>query len=256
MALDVVDLQAFYATPLGQTARRMIRRQLRELWPQVDGQVVVGLGYAVPYLRPFREESERVLALMPAAQGVVHWPAEEPGLVALADEGELPLPDASADRILLVHGLEASEQVRTLLREIWRVLAPGGRLVVVVPNRRSLWARIEATPFGHGQPFSRGQIDRLLRASLYQPTRWAGALWLPPVETRFILRLAPSLEKLGGRWWPRFPGVFLVEATKQIYAATGTGARVRSRMRPVLMPSPARTRLPVSAGQARQDAKR
>ena len=38
-----------------------------------------------------------------------------------------------------------------------------GKLVIVTPNRRGLWARFEHTPFGTGRPFSRGQLTELLR---------------------------------------------------------------------------------------------
>ena len=103
MWTDVVDLNDFYVSSLGQTARRMIRRGIRTLWPNVQGNVVVGMGYATPFLRPFRDEAERVFAVMPAGQGIMHWPSGESGLVALADEAELPLPDLSVDRLLLVH---------------------------------------------------------------------------------------------------------------------------------------------------------
>ena len=217
---DVVDLNAFYASRRGQVARRMIRRRIRALWPDVRGQSVMGLGYATPYLFPFRAEAGRVFALMPAQQGAMPWPADERRLVVLADEAELPLPDASIDRILLIHAVECSEQLRPMLREIWRVLAGGGRLLVVAPNRRSIWARLERTPFGHGQPFSRPQLDRLLRESLFSPLRTTAALYVPPGSSRLMMqRFAGTWESLGERWGLPFAGALLVEAAKQVYAA-------------------------------------
>lgn len=217
---DVVDLNAFYASRRGQVARRMIRRRIRALWPDVHGLSVLGLGYATPYLRVFRSEAERVIALMPAHQGAMPWPADERRLVALTDEAELPLPDDSLDRVLLIHAVECSEQLRPMLREIWRVLAGSGRLLVVVPNRRSIWARLERTPFGHGQPFSRPQLDRLLRESLFSPLRSSAALYVPPSSPRLMMRrFAGAWESLGERWGLPFAGALLVEAAKQVYAA-------------------------------------
>ena len=151
MRQDVVDLRDFYATRLGQVARRMIRRQVRALWPDTAGMRVLGIGYPTPYLRPVRDSAERVMAVMPASQGVLHWPAAEPGQVCLAEEEELPFEDATFDRIIMVHALETSEQVRGLLREAWRVMAGNGRLLTVVPNRRGIWARLERTPFLCGE---------------------------------------------------------------------------------------------------------
>jgi SAM-dependent methyltransferase len=171
---------------------------------------------------------------------VHHWPEGEPGLVALAEESELPLSDASIDRVLMVHALENSEQVRPLLREAWRVLAPGGRLLVVVPNRRGIWARVERTPFGSGFPYSPGQLSSLLRDNMFQPTARATALYVPPLRSRMLLRTAGAWEKLGQRWARLVGGVLLVEAEKQIYAMTGTRARPRRRRRPIAVPLPPR----------------
>jgi SAM-dependent methyltransferase len=175
MRPHVIDFNEFYEGRLGQVARRMIRRRVREMWPDLTGFSLLGLGYATPYLRPFRDQAERVLSIMPAGQGVLQWPADEPNVVALADETELPLPDVSIDRVLLVHALENSEELGAMLHEAWRVMASGGRLLVVVPNRRGIWARFERTPFGHGYPFSPPQLTRLLRDNLLTPLRSSDA---------------------------------------------------------------------------------
>ncbi len=236
MFADVVDLREFYTTRLGQVARRLVARRLRTLWPDLTGSRLLGLGYATPYLRPFLGEAERVIALMPAAQGVLRWPVEGPNHVLLADEGELPLPDFSIDRVLLVHGLEFSEQVRPLLKEVWRVLAGGGRVLVVVPNRRGIWARIDGTPFGQGHPYTTSQLSRLLRDENFTPERNSGALYIPPTRRRMVLRSAGLFEGIGGRWFTTFAGVVMVEATKEIYARPVAVQKLRKRS--VLLPLP------------------
>src|SRR6059036_1155645 len=106
MSLDVVDLRNFYAQPLGTVARRFVSRGIRLRWGDTRAQRIAGVGYATPYLGLFREEAERCLAFMPAAQGVVKWPSARPTLTALVEELDLPLPDAAVDRLLLVHALE------------------------------------------------------------------------------------------------------------------------------------------------------
>ena len=171
---------------------------------------------------------------MPAAQGVVKWPSLRPGLAALVDEFELPLPDAAVDRVLLVHALEMSQDAGRLLREVWRVLAAGGRLLAVVPNRRGLWARMDTTPFGHGRPYSRSQIMQLLRETWFTPTGWGEALYVPPIARGWFLRSAVAWERTGATISAPFAGVHIVEATKQVYRAiparrerrpAGAGAR-------------------------------
>lgn len=227
MRIDVIDMHGFYTSLLGGEAEQCLWRQIRTLWPNLKGLSVVGLGFATPYLPEFLGEADRVIAMMPAAQGVMRWPAGGPGLTALVDEIELPLPDASIDRVLLVHALETSEHVHPGLREIWRVLAPGGRLLIVAPNRIGLWARSESTPFGHGRPYSRSQLTHLLRDNLFSPVQWSAALYMPPSKRLRMLRPALSWERIGQLLWPRFAGVLLVEAAKQIYAPVTGQARAQ-----------------------------
>jgi hypothetical protein len=105
------------------------------------------------------------------------------------------------------------------MREIWRVLAGDGRLLVMAPNRRGLWARFEHTPFGHGRPYSPGQLNRLLRDSMFTPTRADSALYFPPFAWRIAPAAAPAWERLGAWGLSAFAGVVMVEASKQVYAA-------------------------------------
>ena len=243
MSLDVVDLRNFYAQPLGVVARRFVGRGVRARWPDLRGMRVAGIGYATPYLGLFREEAERCLAFMPAAQGVIKWPSARPTLAALVDETELPLADASVDRVLIVHGLEMADDVFALLREVWRVLAAGGRLLAVVPNRRGLWARIDTTPFGHGRPYSRSQITQLLRETWFTPTGWGEALYVPPVARAWFLRSAVAWERAGSTISAPFAGVHIVEASKQVYRAIPVRQerrRLVPALKPALAPSPGR----------------
>jgi SAM-dependent methyltransferase len=236
MSMDVVDLRNFYAQRLGSVARRFVGRGIRGRWPDTRAQRVLGIGYATPYLGLFREEAERCLAFMPGTQGVVRWPSARPALAALVDEGELPLSDAAVDRVLLVHALEMSHDAAQLLREVWRVLSPGGRLMAVLPNRRGLWARMDTTPFGHGRPYSRAQITHLLRETWFTPTGWDEVLYVPPIERNWFLRTAPAWERAGAKISAPFAGVHIVEATKQVYRAI-PARREKPQLVPALEPS-------------------
>lgn len=231
MWTDIVDLRDFYDSGLGQMARRLLSRRLRQLWPDTRGMRVLGLGFATPFLRPFVDGSERVMAVMPPAQGVLRWPADGPNRVMLADETELPLPDRSVDRLIIVHGLEHTEHMRAMMRECWRVLADGGRMAIVTPNRRGIWARMERTPFGTGRPYSEGQVTRLLRDNMFTPLEVTAALYMPPVRWRMALAWAKGVEDLASRWrWTNaVAGVLVVEAAKQIYAAPHDKVPARRR---------------------------
>jgi SAM-dependent methyltransferase len=242
--MDVVDLRNFYAQHLGVVARRFVGRGIRGRWNDARALRVLGIGYTTPYLGLFRGEAERCLALMPAPQGVIRWPSMRPALAALVEEDELPLTDSAVDRVLLVHALEMSPDPVELLRESWRVLAAGGRLLAVVPNRRGLWARMDTTPFGYGRPYSRTQIMHLLRDTWFTPTAWGEALYIPPIPRRWFLRSAGAWERTGATLSAPFAGVHIVEATKQVYR-TIPARRERRRLvpalKPVFIPSPGAT---------------
>ncbi|ODT31961.1 MAG: SAM-dependent methyltransferase [Kaistia sp. SCN 65-12] len=237
MHSDIVDLRAFYASPLGRLTERSISMALSSVWGTVPNERLVGLGYTLPWLERFGADAERVLAFMPATQGAVVWPAGRPSATALVFDEELPLVDASIDRMLLVHSLEHAENPRETLNEIWRVLSPAGRVVIVVPNRRGMWARFEHTPFGIGRPFSRGQLGELLREANFTPAAWADALLFPPSQRRSVMRFHAVLERAGRRLWPIFPGVLIVVAQKRIYQGVPIARRASRRVFvPVLSP--------------------
>ena len=206
----------------------MIGKRIRNLWPNVVGMEVLGLGFVTPYLGIFQSEASRVIAAMPAGQGALHWPNEGSGQATLVDETELPFADISINRVLLVHAMESTDNLRPMLREVWRVLTSGGRLIVVVPNRQGIWSRFESTPFGRGLPYSFRQLSTMLIENLFTPTQSESALFIPPTRSRMMLSSALAIEEIGHRWLTAFAGVTIMEATKKIYAANAQTKTKRS----------------------------
>ncbi|MFN3971442.1 MAG: class I SAM-dependent methyltransferase [Gemmobacter sp.] len=235
MHLDVLDLRTFYyRTQLGRVAQRAIRDQVVALWPDHRGQTVAGFGFAVPLLRPFLPEARRVVALMPAPQGVMPWPAGMENVSVLAEETQWPLATGSVEKLVMLHGLETSEHPSAVLSEAVRVLAPGGRALFVVPSRAGLWARRDGTPFGFGRPYSARQLETQLVRHGFTPERSLSALFAPPSQGRFWLRTSEFWERWGRRAMPwRAGGVLMVEATKQVWQPTrgGLAATVRQPLR-------------------------
>jgi len=220
MYLDVIDQRKFYTTRLGHVARRMIRRKIRHFWPNVKGKNVMALGYPTPFLRYYRDEAKRLVALMPAEQGALSWTEKTPNIVVLTDENQLPLKDKSIDLALIVHALEFTSSPKEMIREVWRVLSDGGRLLLIIPNRTSVWARMDKTPFGHGHPYSLPQINQFLQENMFTPLRSENALYIPPTQSRIFLSTSPAWEKVGHKWFRNFSGVLIVEAEKQLYGGT------------------------------------
>jgi len=234
---SVEDLNRFYATPEGQVVQRLVGLRLRDQWNDVRGLDVLGIGYTTPYLDPFNE-ARRVLQAMPAGQGAEIWPADLKVRAALVEEEALPFPSALFDRILMVHALEESPSPQNLLLEAARLLSPNGKLILVVAARGGLWAHAEKTPFGYGQPYSRGQLENAVRDADLEPMAWSHALYVPPA--RSLLRWANTLERVVPHIWPLTGGLILMEAGRRPFVATTAKAAQKSllpELRGVLAPA-------------------
>ena len=216
---DVKRLIGFYKSPLGKIARALVREEVIRLAGNVDKRRVAGLGFATPYLRFTMERAERVLAFMPARQGASAWPREGPSHTVLCDPLEMPLTDAAIDLTIAIHAIEHVADAEELMRELWRITAPNGHLILVVPRRRGIWAQRDNTPFGQGNPYSGGQLDKLLRDHSFVPEAWRDGLFLPPFQSSLVLKSTRFFERVGRLFGPAMSGVVCVRARKEAFPA-------------------------------------
>ncbi len=245
MTPDVSRLIAFYKSPLGQIARALLREEVIRMAGNVKGLRLLGLGFATPYLRFSLAEAERVLAFMPARQGASSWPREGPSHTVLCDPLEMPLTDAAVDLIIAVHAFEHIADAEELMREIWRVSAPNARLIVVVPRRRGMWSAADSTPFGDGHPFSRRQLEKLLRDHSFVPEQWRDALYLPPSQQALLLKSTRFFERAGRLFGPTLAGALVVLARKELFPAVPRRKKAERYVRvPALSPQAAMEALP------------
>ncbi len=221
---DVMQLRQFYSSPLGRVVRTRLSYAIRRIWPDLAGDTMVGFGYATPYVRPYlRQEKTQnnsiVLSVMPAAQGAAYWPAEGMNRTVLAHDTQLPLRKNSVNKLLLVHALEHVEHIQPWLDALWHVIVPGGRMLVVVPNRRSSWAGVPGTPFADGKPYSVSQLRDILCHTHFTHIQTQMGLFFPPSGRHFMLKLNRMFNYLGSTLFSMFGGVIIMEVEKQIYAS-------------------------------------
>ena len=214
---DVTSLESFYSSETGQIAGQLVSRRLRMAWPNIRGGQLLGVGYATPFLSPFKE-AERLVATMPASQGVIPWPEGELNCSALTEDTCLPFADRSFDYIIVCHALEHSARPQPFMRELWRVLTDNGRIIVIVPNRQGIWTFLDRTPFGSGRPYSSTQLSQLMNDTLFTSISLHPALFFPPIGSRVLSTWAQGMENVGSHWFSQFSGVLIIEACKQIYA--------------------------------------
>ncbi|MEL6686364.1 MAG: class I SAM-dependent methyltransferase [Pseudomonadota bacterium] len=210
-------LESFYAAPLGRMAQRMVLRRLQSLWPDLAGNNALGFGYAAPFLDAYRKSANRIVFAAPAEQGAIAHRSSRGVMACVTDETRLPFSDATFDRVLCVHAFEEADDLRGLLRELWRVTQPEGRIVVVAAGRSGLWSRMDHLPFGAGRPFSRGQLRRRLIQAGFTPTVGAGALYGPPLSRLSGVKIAYGFERFGETVWPGFAGLVMVEGVRRLY---------------------------------------
>ena len=238
MRRSIEELRTFYGEPTGALARRLLARRLEDAWGEAANSDVLGIGYATPWLDAF-VGARRVVAAMPGGQGVEAWPSVGKNRSLLVDDRRLPFAAGSFDRILLIHALEEADDAQGLMNEAVRALSPAGRIILVAAARGGMWARSETTPFGHGRPFTRRQLERLVRGAGLEPTAWSQTLYVPPWGP--LLPLAEGFEQIGKRVMPGAAGVILLEATRQAYARIRPGGAVATVpvMTPAMQPQPA-----------------
>jgi len=230
---DVQSVAEFYASRRGRLVSRLLRQQLQGLWPNLTGQVVLGLGHATPFLPLWRDQARLYID---ASTGPVPpaWAARQ----CVVQDDELPFPDRSIHRVLMVHALEHAANASRMLRAVGRAMRDDGRLLLLVPNRTGLWAHSESTPFADGAPYSVRRIQRILAHGLFRVEVLRGALYTPPADLRPVLRLGGSFETLGRRLPPSLAGLLLVEAVKDVYAGLPAEPMGVLRRNRVLMPLP------------------
>ncbi|AKL73941.1 methyltransferase family protein [Actinobacteria bacterium IMCC26256] len=138
-------------------------RHAFEAWRR--GATVVALDYSEPELKDVRG----IIGGMIAAGEIPGNPMEAAGGVCNGDALNLPFPDNSFDIVIASEVLEHLWADDRAIAELTRVLKPGGRMAVTVPNRfpeRICWAlddKYHDTPGGHVRIYRRADLEAKLR---------------------------------------------------------------------------------------------
>ncbi|MFC4531690.1 class I SAM-dependent methyltransferase [Sphaerisporangium dianthi] len=111
--------------------------------------------------------------------------ARERGLQAIhADARNLPLPDGHFDLVLAFDVLEHIQEDDLAVREIFRVLRPGGTALITVPCDMALWSAHDVAS-GHVRRYTRdGLRSVLMREGLAIERMWSWNVLLRPVVAR------------------------------------------------------------------------
>lgn len=232
MEYKVHDLKLFYNSRTGRIARRVIKRRLLNIWPNIKDCNLAGFGYAAPYLWPFKQTTTKpVAAFMNAKSGAHKWPYKTSDLpsACLIDPAHIPVGQNMLDRALVIHHLEHIDCEHEFLLQLWQALKPRGKALICVPSRSGLWSHAEWSPFGSGTPYSMRQITKTLKSHDFTIERCEEMLFMPPLQSRFWLKGAELMESLGEIGLPLPPGLHVIEVSKQIYARPTKGTPILAK---------------------------
>jgi len=204
----------WYADRLGATMDRLQKQLVLRMAAPCPGECALDVGTGTGnYACTLARRGLQVIGVDPSAAmlGIARRKAE-PVTWQLGAAENLPYRDASFPLVISVTALEFVRDVGQALAEMYRVLKPGGRLVVGTLNARGPWGEFygrlaldPASPFHHA---------RLLTAEAFTQelgrlgtVSWSSAGFVPPSGRG--LRVASILERWG-RTFCRSQGALLV----------------------------------------------
>ncbi len=145
----------------------------------------------------------------------------EPGAQVMASADELPFDTGSMDLVLLPHVLEFSEHPHQILREVERIMMPGGYVLLTGFNPRSLWGLWRKlgpkTQYPWcGKFITLPRIKDWLELLGLEVVGGRFACYAPPIARSSVLNRLQFLEPAGDRWWAVCGGVYFLQAIKRV----------------------------------------
>ena len=237
MQFSVTQLEKFYSqTKLGQNVRQTLINQIHTIWPDPVGGTLVGYGFVTPLLREFLDRGERVINLIPEQLGINHWPTSKPNVNVQVIESQWPIPSSGIERAIIMHGLEISDNYSNVLTECWRILAPEGQFILIVPNKTAIMSGGNETPFHIARQkrgFTLSQVKNLLKGHKFEILSHYPALFGSLGEGGGI---SEKLSKVFGdtcqNYSLNFGGVTIIVARKRVFLrqSPGLGETVKSKI--------------------------
>lgn len=201
---------AWYETPLGRTVDRLERRLFFGMAGPLPGERALDAGCGTGRL---------MVELASAGLSVMGVDVSEAMLDIARDRTQgltgvmlqrgnieaLPLPPAQFDLVVAFNSLEFTHDPKRAVEELWRLVRPGGRLVVAVLNSWSPWAwrrrrtaRVRGGVFAYARFFSPPELIGLLRRTGGgEPVYWNSTVFIPPGAGPWWLAAADLCEAVG-----------------------------------------------------------
>ncbi len=205
--LDTFD--EWLETPLGAYVVAREQAIYDRVLPDLFGFYALQMGAAsIPLLQTSRVTQRFTLA----------W---DTNASVLAEADQLPFAENQFDVIVLPHTLEFQALPHEVLREVFRVLRPEGRLLMTGFNPYSLYGikryfgRERSGPWG-GEFISLSRAKDWLTLLGFDIVGGQLDCYNVPASRESTLQRLAKLEGAGDRWWPFAGGVYFLHAVKRV----------------------------------------
>ncbi len=217
---ELLDLDTFYRTCLGRYCLQWEQKEYDKLVADCFGYNALQLGApSIDFLR-----NNRIKYKIIADKGfrnLTHVPDISSSRVSLQME-MLPFDTECMDLVVLPHCLELAEDPHSALREVSRVLIPGGRVVLTGFNLTSLWGlRVAMQKFGAKRFLPARnfmtvvQIRDWFQLLSFRVDRGAFGCYAGYKPGKEI-KTESWIEKAGDRWWPQCGALYMLSAVKEV----------------------------------------
>ena len=204
MSWDVTDTDNYYRTPEGVLVADILAADLNHQYSSgrmrtlADTEDQLAVGYPFPLYFP---DQPLPPVFMLAETGVLAWIRGKDVITACVDSESFPCATEVFEQVFVSHALEYVANKAGFLAETWRCLKGEGKLVMIVPHRRSLWALSDKTPFGQGTPFSRRQLKFILEQAGFEQIQIKHSLYAAIWD-----KIACGHEEAVSHDWPHWLG--------------------------------------------------
>jgi SAM-dependent methyltransferase len=222
MNAGIIGLQDWFESPAGTYLLAWEQQQFDLAVVDLFGYHALQLGLPALDALATNRMPHRWLS---TAEGVL-----APRAVMQADYAALPFPESSLDLVVLPHALDSHADPHAVLREVSRVLVPGGRVVVSGFNPASLWGLRQGCEhlcrrFKIGSPQLPPALDFIgsrrlrdwLRLLDFEIETGGYGCYRPLLRSEKWLQRWRWMDRAGARWWPFFGAAYVLVAVKRVH---------------------------------------
>ena len=213
---ESTDPEPFYSILAAETTQ-MLERRVGALRGTRIADLGCGPGY---YARALREAGAEVTPVDNSMDELALGGEPPPDFV-LADAGRLPFADGEFDGVFCSNLLEHTPDSPAVVREVSRVVRPGGWAYISWTNWYSPWGGHNITPYHYLGPNLGPALYEMVHGGPPAKNAVGDGLW--PVHigsTLEAVRADPTVEVEGvePRYWPRLRWIMAVPVAREVLA--------------------------------------